>query len=172
MNPLERAITQPQQEPREELSFSSNQLSLDSDEGCEVEQSVILSGVHKRFGYNILVDHDDDHHHTENLSHNQNGKKARQTSSYCTESCKNKWDSMDNYFVVATKVMEDRLAKLNAESVEQYTIAECLEVLEKLGDVNGSTFNKFLDKIVPCRNWREAFLAMSDDRKRQWLEGL
>ncbi|KAK0604837.1 hypothetical protein LWI29_020012 [Acer saccharum] len=80
---------------------------------------------------------------------------------------------MDGYFEVAGEVMRARLAKVKSKSAEsttksdeQYSITECMEALESLRDINGDTFNKFMDKIVPCIEWRKAFLAMTEERKR------
>ena len=90
-----------------------------------------------------------------------------------------KWDSMDSYFEVASEVMSARLAKVKSKSAEsttksdeQYSVTECMEALEALKDIDGDTFNKFMDRIVPPIEWRKAFLAMTEERKRQWLGGL
>ncbi|KAK2647354.1 hypothetical protein Ddye_014843 [Dipteronia dyeriana] len=75
--------------------------------------------------------------------------------------------------------MNARLMKFKAKSTEsttksdeQYSVTECMEALESLRDIDGDTFNKFIDRIVPCIEWRKAFLAMTEERKMQWLGGL
>ncbi|KAK3206414.1 hypothetical protein Dsin_020460 [Dipteronia sinensis] len=86
---------------------------------------------------------------------------------------------MDTYFETAKEVMQARLEKVNVKSAEstgksgeQFSVTECIEALESLRDIDGNTFNKFMERIVPCVEWRKTFPAMSEERKRQWLGGL
>ncbi|KAK2655020.1 hypothetical protein Ddye_008072 [Dipteronia dyeriana] len=103
----------------------------------------------------------------------------RRSIASSTNCSKNKWESMDSYFETAKEVMQTRLDKVKVKSAEsttksceQFSITECMEALESLGDIDGDTFNKFMERVVPCVEWRKTFLAMSEQRKRQWLGGL
>ena len=136
------------------------------------------SGVH--VNVEVEDDHadDDEVELAEVVSEKKKGKKSRRSidSSNCR---KKKWDSMDSYFEVASEVMSARLAKVKSKSAEsttksdeQYSVTECMEALEALRDIDGDMFNKFMDRIVPCIEWRKTFLAITEERKRQWLGGL
>ncbi|KAK2656265.1 hypothetical protein Ddye_009317 [Dipteronia dyeriana] len=136
--------------------FSSSQVHLPSDEDRGVKDNFINSRVHV-----------------------EKGKKPRRSIDSSNSRRKKKWDSMDSYFEVASEVMNARLVKVKANSVEsttksdeQYFVTECMEALESLRDIDGDTFNKFMDRIVPCIESRKDFLAMTEERKRQWLDGL
>ncbi|KAK3224682.1 hypothetical protein Dsin_004544 [Dipteronia sinensis] len=164
-----------------QLNFSSSQVPLPSDEDREVEDNFINSGVH----VNVDVGAGDDGggggggvELTED-SNKKKGKRARRSISSSSNRRKNKWESMDTYFETAKEVMQARLEKVKVKSVEstgksceQFSVTECMDVLESLGDIYGNTFNKFMEMIVPYVEWRKAFLAMSEERKRKWLGGL
>ncbi|ESR42436.1 hypothetical protein CICLE_v10013561mg [Citrus x clementina] len=69
---------------------------------------------------------------------------------------KNKKSEFDNYFKMASSVMNARLKMVKCKStestsqcVEKWYIEECIEAVEKLRDVNGDTYNKLMDKLVP-----------------------
>ena len=42
-----------------------------------------------------------------------------------------------------------------------------MEALESLRDIDGDTFNKFMERIVSCVEWNKTFLDMSEERKQQ-----
>ena len=162
-----------------QLSFSSSQVPLPSDEDREVEDNFINSGVHVNVDAEVGDDDDDNVDQTD-ISNKKKGKRPRRSIGSSSHRCKNKWESMDNYFDTAKEVMQARLEKVrvksssesSAKSCEQFSITECMEALESLGNIDGDTFNKFMERVVPCVEWRKAFLAMSEERKRQWLGGL
>lgn len=164
-----------------QLSFSSSQVPLPSDEDREVEDNFINSGVHVNIDAEVGDDDDDDDEDVDQteVSNKQKGKRVRRSIGTSSNRRKNKWESMDSYFDTAKEVMQARLEKVkvkssssSAKSCEQFSITECMEALESLGNIDGDTFNKFMERVVPCVEWRKAFLAMSEERKRQWLGGL
>ncbi|KAK3205166.1 hypothetical protein Dsin_019212 [Dipteronia sinensis] len=165
-----------------QLSFSSSQVPLPSEEDREVEDNFINSGVHVNVDVDAGDDDDDDDSDGVELTEDSNkkkGKRARRSIGSSSNSRKNKWESMDTYFETAKEVMQARLEKVKVKSAEstgksgeQFFVPECMEALESLRDIDGNTFNKFMERIVPCVEWRKAFLAMSEERKRQWLGGL
>lgn len=55
--------------------------------------------------------------------------------------------------------------------VEEYSINECMTILEATPGVSRSSYNKAL-KYFPDPNWRKMFLLMSEDRRKDWLEDL
>ncbi|KAK2640732.1 hypothetical protein Ddye_022495 [Dipteronia dyeriana] len=139
----------------------------------EVNDNFINSGVH----VNIEGGDDDDDDEVDLaeavFEKKKKGKKPSRSIDSSNSRRKKKWDSMNSYFEVASEVMNARLAKVKAKSVEsttkndeQYTIPECIEALESLEYIDSDTFNKFMDKIIPCIEWRKAFLAMTEERKR------
>lgn len=69
---------------------------------------------------------------------------------------KNKKSEFDNYFKMVSSVMNARLKMVKCKStestsqcVEKWYIEECIEAVEKLRDVNGDTYNRLMDKLVP-----------------------
>ncbi|XP_052291674.1 uncharacterized protein LOC127900563 [Citrus sinensis] len=42
-----------------------------------------------------------------------------------------------------------------SQCVEKLSIEECIEAVEKLGDIDGDTYNKLMDKLVPNIEWRK-----------------
>ena len=49
-----------------------------------------------------------------------------------------------------------------------YSISVCVTVLNKIEDVTNDIYMKALEKFMD-RGWREAFLAMPNDRRKAWL---
>ncbi|KAH9779645.1 hypothetical protein KPL71_007775 [Citrus sinensis] len=141
------------------LRFSSSQVPLSSDEDRELENNFLGHGVH--------VDIEDDDS-MEPLSETRTEKRPRQPIS-----------EFDSYFKMASSVMNARMEMIKCKSaestsqcVEKWSIEECFEVVEKLGDSDGDTYNKLMDKLVPSIEWRKAFLSMSEHRKKYWLTSL
>ncbi|KAK3220551.1 hypothetical protein Dsin_014521 [Dipteronia sinensis] len=164
-----------------QLRFSSSQVPLPSDDDREVEDNFINSRVHVNVDVEVGDDDDDGGGGVELTedSNKKKGKMARRSICSSSNRRKNKWESIDTYFETTKEVMQARLEKVKVKSVEstgksceQFSVTECMEVLESLGDIDGNTFNKFIERIVPCVEWRKAFLVMSEERKRQWLDGL
>jgi hypothetical protein len=54
---------------------------------------------------------------------------------------------------------------------DTYSITECVSVLNKIEDVTDDIYMKALEKFMDP-GWREAFLAMPNDRRKGWLVGL
>ena len=59
-----------------------------------------------------------------------------------------------------------------SQCVEKWSIEECVEAVEKLRDVEGDTYNKLMDKLVPSIDWRKSFLSMPEHGKKHWLTNL
>ncbi|KAK2658231.1 hypothetical protein Ddye_004764 [Dipteronia dyeriana] len=145
-----------------QLSFSSSQVPLPSDEDREMEDNFINSGVHVTQNVDVEVGDDDDDDDDEGVDltevyNKKKGKRHRRSIDSSTNRRKNKWESMDSYFETAKEVMQARLEKVNvksaestAKSCEQFSVTECMEALERLRDIDGDTFNKFIERIVPC----------------------
>ncbi|KAK3183259.1 hypothetical protein Dsin_030545 [Dipteronia sinensis] len=162
-----------------QLSFSSSQVHLPSDEDREVEDNFINSGVHVNVDVDAGDDDDSGRVELTEDSNKKKGKRDRRSIGSSSNRRKNKWESMDTYFETAKEVMWDRLEKVKAKNAEptgksndQFSVTECIEALESLKDIDGNTFNKFMERIVPYVEWGKVFLAMSEERKRQWLGGL
>ncbi|KAH9723053.1 hypothetical protein KPL70_006962 [Citrus sinensis] len=141
------------------LRFSFSQVPLSSDEDRELEENFLGHGVH--------VDIEDDDS-MEPLSEIRTEKIPRQPIATSTD-----------YFKMASSVMNARMEMIkckNAEStsqcVEKLSIEECIEAVEKLGDIDGDTYNKLMDKLVPNIEWRKVFLSMPEHRKKYWLTSL
>ena len=85
----------------------------------------------------------------------------------------------DSYFKMASLVMNAKMEMVKCKSVEstsqcveKWYIEECIEAVEKLGDIDGDTYNKLMDKLVPSIEWRKTFLSMPEHRKKYWLTSL
>jgi hypothetical protein len=52
-----------------------------------------------------------------------------------------------------------------------YSITKCVAALEKIDDISDYIYVKALDKFQDP-NWREMFIAMSNNRRRGWLGSL
>lgn len=61
--------------------------------------------------------------------------------------------------------------KGNNIQLEPYSIDECMDVLDKMENVSGATYNKALEKFKDP-DWRRMFMRMPNERKKTWLEGL
>ncbi|KAH9706750.1 hypothetical protein KPL70_012329 [Citrus sinensis] len=141
------------------LRFSSSQVPLSSDEDRELEENFLGHGVH--------VDIEDDDS-MEPLSETRTEKRPRQPIATSTERGK-KIRVMMN---VRMKMVKCKSAESTPQCVEKWSIEECIEAVEKLGDINGDTYNKLMDKLVPSIEWRKAFLSMHEHRKKYWLTSL
>ncbi|CAJ2638893.1 unnamed protein product [Trifolium pratense] len=51
---------------------------------------------------------------------------------------------------------------------DTYSITECVTVLNEIEDVTDDIYMKALEKFMDP-GWREAFLAMPNDRRKAWL---
>ena len=150
------------------LCFFSYQIPLSSNEDNELEDNFLSHGVH--------VDVEDDVDSMEPLSESMTGKRPRRLIANSIERGKKKKSKFDSYFKMVSSLMNARLemvkcksAESTSQCVEKWSIEECIEVVEKLGDVNGDTYNKLMDKLVPNIEWRKVFLCMPENRKRYWL---
>ncbi|KAK3221059.1 hypothetical protein Dsin_015029 [Dipteronia sinensis] len=136
-----------------QLSFSSSQVHLPSDEDREVEDNFINSGVH----VNVIVengDDDDDGVELTKVSNKKKGKRDRRSIGSSTNRRKNKWESMDTYFETAKEVMQvnmnynnqsdssDNESELEAEQQE-------LEALELASALRRAEYYQYIDKM-PC----------------------
>ncbi|KAK3195370.1 hypothetical protein Dsin_026680 [Dipteronia sinensis] len=153
--------------------------ALSSSTPCHLEYVLFGEVLGSESGYAGDDDDDEEEVDQTETSTKKKGKRLRRSVGSSNNRRKNKWDNVDSYFEAAKEVITAILEKVKAKSVEstgksceQYSVTECTEALESLGDIDGDTFNKFMERIVPSIEWRKAFLAMSEERKRQWLGGL
>ncbi|GAY49653.1 hypothetical protein CUMW_120780 [Citrus unshiu] len=135
------------------LRFLSSQVPLSSNEDCELEENFLGHGVH--------VDIEDDDS-MEPLSETRTKKRPRRP--IATERGKKNKSEFDSYFKMASSVMNARMemfkcksAESTSQCVEKLSIKECIEAMEKLGDIDGDTYNKLMDKLVPSIEWRKHF---------------
>lgn len=70
-----------------------------------------------------------------------------------------KWKKMKNYLDVC------KSAEATSSAKEKYSIEECMEVVEEMGDIEHNAFMKMMDKIITLE-WRKIFLKMSEARRR------
>ncbi|GAY49567.1 hypothetical protein CUMW_120110 [Citrus unshiu] len=80
-----------------------------------------------------------------------------------TERDKKKKSEFDIYFKMTSSVMNARMemvkcksAKSTSQCVEEWSIEECIKAVEKLGDIDGDTYNKLIDKLIPSIEWRKS----------------
>ncbi|KAK3184829.1 hypothetical protein Dsin_032115 [Dipteronia sinensis] len=106
------------------------------------------------------------------------GKRIRQPVIQSLERPIKRWNKMENLLEICSDVMSQKLEKAKEKShesinkaTETYSIEECIETVEAMGDVDNGTFVKLMDKIV-FLEWRKVFLAMNDMRRRAWLSSL
>ena len=106
-----------------QLSFSSSQVPLPSDEDREVEDNFINSGVHVNVDVDVEARDDDEDEDEDEVdqteasaSAKKKGKRPRRSVTSSNNRRKNKWDSMDSYFEAAKEVMTARLEKVKAKS--------------------------------------------------------
>ncbi|KAK0586596.1 hypothetical protein LWI29_009368 [Acer saccharum] len=140
-----------------QLSFSSSQVPLPSDEDREVEDNFINSRAHVNIDTEAEDDDDDEDVDQTEVSNKKKGKRHRRSIGSSGNRRKNKWESVDSYFDTAKEVMQARLEKVkvkssssSTKSCEQFSITKCMEALENLGNIDGDTFNKFIERVVPC----------------------
>ncbi|KAH9779846.1 hypothetical protein KPL71_007861 [Citrus sinensis] len=152
------------------LRFSSSQVPLFSDEDRELEKKFLGHGVH------VYIEDDDS---MEPLSETRTEKRHCRQVATSTERGKKNKSEFDSYFKMASSVMNARMemvkcksAESTSQCIEKWSIEECIEAGEKLGDIDGDTYNKLMDKLVPSIEWRKAFLSMPEHRKKYWLTSL
>ncbi|KAK3223007.1 hypothetical protein Dsin_010032 [Dipteronia sinensis] len=112
----------------------------------EVEDNFINLGVHVNVDVEAGDDDDDGGGGVELTedSNKKKGKRARRSIDSSSNLRKNKWESMDTYFRTAKEVMQARLEKVKVKSAEftgksceQFSVTECMEAVESLGDIDG-----------------------------------
>ncbi|ESR42149.1 hypothetical protein KPL70_017530 [Citrus sinensis] len=145
------------------VKLYSHQVLLSSDEDREFEENFLGHGVH--------VDIEDDDS-IESLSDTRTEKGLVGQLQLQLSGKKNK-SEFDNYFKMTSSMMNARMemvkcksAESTSQCVEKWSIEECIEAMEKLGDIDGDTYNKLMDKLVPSSKWRKAFLSMPEHRKK------
>ena len=106
-------------------------------------------------------------------------KRSRRPIATSIERGKKNKSEFDSYFKMASSVMNARMemvkcksAESTSQCVKKWFIEKCIEAVEKLGDIDGDTYNKLMDKLVPSSKWRKAFLSMPEHRKKYWLTSL
>ncbi|BFG14551.1 hypothetical protein CerSpe_177980 [Prunus speciosa] len=152
-----------------QLHYASSQLPPNSDDERELENNFLNTGVH------IDVDLDDDGDSPQLVS----GKGKRKCATAAApERRPKKWEKMESYLDVCSEVMSQKLQREKEKSLEasstskeMYSIEECIEIVETMGDIDNDTFNKMLEKIVLIE-WRKIFVTMPATRRRAWLASL
>ncbi|ESR41502.1 hypothetical protein CICLE_v10013525mg, partial [Citrus x clementina] len=129
-------------------------LSLSSDEDRELQENFLSHGVH--------VDIDDDDSMEPLFETRTQRKRHRRPVATSTERVMN----------ARIEMVKGKSAESTSQCVEKWYIEECIEAVEKLGDINGDTYNKQMDKLVPSIEWRKAFLSMLEHKKKYWLISL
>ncbi|XP_050906932.1 uncharacterized protein LOC127120522 isoform X2 [Lathyrus oleraceus] len=62
----------------------------------------------------------------------------------------------------------DRNVEATSYVASDYSLTKCVSALEEIQDISDDIYGKALKKFKDP-DWREMFIAMSDDRKRGWL---
>ena len=149
-----------------QLHYASSQLPPNSDDERELENKFLNNGVH----VNLEEDFSGDNPPKPKLK----GKRKVVTDAPSSGRTK-KWDKMEAYLEVCSEVMKEKLQqkkeKNAEENKEKYSIEECVQIVETLGDIGHTTFIKMMDKLIVVE-WRRLFLTMSDARRRAWLANL
>lgn len=70
------------------------------------------------------------------------------------------------------EMVKCKTVKSTSQCVEKWFVEESNETVEKQGDIDGDTYNKLMDKLVPSIEWRKVFLSMPKHRKKYWLTRL
>ncbi|ESR37362.1 hypothetical protein CICLE_v10028960mg [Citrus x clementina] len=152
-----------------QMHLSLSQLSPTSDDERELSENLIKSRVH--------VDAPKDDDLMDLAVECRKEKRVRRSLDQTSEHIPKLWDKLERYLEICTKVVIQKLEKINEKScepspkTEMYSIQQCIDAVEAMGDVDNDTFNKLMEKIVDLE-WRKIFLSMTDDRKRAWLASL
>lgn len=107
----------------------------------------------------------------------QKVKRVRRSLDQSSEHIPKLWDKMEHYMEICSELLKHKLEKIKAKSsastrkIEMYSVQQCVDAAEALGDVDADTFDKLMKKIMHLE-WRTAFLSMNDGRKRGWLASL
>ncbi|GAY67031.1 hypothetical protein CUMW_253420, partial [Citrus unshiu] len=119
---------------------------LSSDEDREFEENFLGHGVHLDIEDNDSMESLSDTRTEKGLV----GQLQLQLSGKTNKS------EFDSYFKMASLVMNAKMEMVKCKSVEstsqcveKWYIEECIEAVEKLGDIDGDTYNKLMDKLVP-----------------------
>ena len=51
-------------------------------------------------------------------------------------------------------------------------VQDCMDILNSLEDIDGVAYAKALDKLIGELNWRKAFMAMPEHRRKDWIHSL
>ncbi|KAH9682422.1 Myb DNA-bind 3 domain-containing protein [Citrus sinensis] len=118
------------------LCFFSSQVPLSSDEDRELEDKFLGHGVH------VDIEDDDSMEH---LSEPKIEKRHRRPVATSTKRGKKNKSEFDSYFKMTSSVMNARMemvkcksAESTSQCIEKWSIKECIEAVEKLGDIDGA----------------------------------
>ncbi|XP_004308208.1 PREDICTED: uncharacterized protein LOC101308913 [Fragaria vesca subsp. vesca] len=140
--------------------------STATDDERELEKKFLNNGVH------INLDED---FNVNNAQTETRAKRKAVTEAPSSERRTKKWDKMEAYLEICGEVMKKKLQqkkeKNAEENKEKYSIEECVQIIERLGDIDGATFTKVMEKFIVVE-WRRLFLTISDERRRAWLANL
>ncbi|KAK9944144.1 hypothetical protein M0R45_009725 [Rubus argutus] len=159
-----------------QMHYSSSQVPQNSAEERRLEYRFLNTGVHVNIHDNV---DDVDVINTDGECDGGKGKRKATTDAPSSYDRKpKKWEKMENYLDVCSEVMTEKLKRTKEKSAEatssakeMYSIEECIEVVEEMGDIEHNDFIKMMDKIVTIE-WRKIFLKMSEARRRAWLASL
>jgi hypothetical protein len=71
--------------------------------------------------------------------------------------------------LVARAQPQDKIVESSSSHViEDCSLTKCVVALEEIQDISDDIFGKALEKFKDP-DWREMFIAMSNDRRRGWL---
>ncbi|CAK8539579.1 unnamed protein product [Lathyrus sativus] len=68
----------------------------------------------------------------------------------------------------AERYMDTTKVEASSYAASNYSLTKCVTALEEIPDISDDIYGKALKKFKDP-DWREMFIAMSDDRKRGWL---
>ena len=159
-----------------QMHYASGQVPQDSDEERQLESRFLNTGVHIKMHDKVddvdIIDIDRE------LTVGKGKRKATTDAPSSHDRKPKKWEKMESYLDVCSEVMAEKLkrqkdksSEATSNSKELYSIEECMEVVEEMGDIEHTAFNKMMDKIVTLE-WRKIFLKMTDARRRAWLANL
>lgn len=155
-----------------QMHFSLSQFSPTSEDEHELRENLLNSAVNVDIGKDVDL--------TDLATECQREKRVRCSVNQSFESFPKLWDKMENYLAICSEVMSQKLEKTKEKNrnsssknmtTEMFSIQQCIDAVEAMGDVDTNTFNKLMDKIVHLE-WRKVFLGMNDERKRGWLASL
>ncbi|KAJ1411292.1 Leucine-rich repeat domain superfamily [Sesbania bispinosa] len=116
-------------------------------------------------GSHVGIDNDSSDDDIQEVEHAMHSGRETCRSNEMTEKLV-EWE--EAFEAKAARYMGTSMEATSSVAMSDHSITKCVTVLEEIGDISDDIYMKALEKFRKP-DWREMFLAMSNDKRRAWL---